>query len=152
MPAPTGSPDGGAAVEAVHKRYGRRAPWVLQGVDLALAPGTVTQVSGGNGSGKSTLLRVVAGLTRPTSGRVRDRLRRGGHLQRRRRLAAHDVRRHGAVLLAVGIWLTVVVANSGNAVQAAVAAVTVGGDTRLRLGKLLTAWVACGALAGVALL
>ena len=72
MPAPTASPEGGAAVEAVHKRYGRRGPWVLRGVDLVVSPGSVTQVSGGNGSGKSTLLRVVAGLTRPTAGRVRD--------------------------------------------------------------------------------
>jgi ABC-2 type transport system ATP-binding protein len=46
---------------------------VLAGVDLALAPGTVTEVAGGNGSGKSTLLRVVAGLTRPTKGAVRGR-------------------------------------------------------------------------------
>lgn len=56
------------------------------------------------------------------------------------------------VLLAVGIWLTVVVANSEDAVQAGVTAVTVGGDARLRLGKLLTAWLACGVLTAVALL
>jgi len=56
------------------------------------------------------------------------------------------------VLLAVGIWLTVVVANSEDPVQAAVTAVTVGGDARLRLGKLLTAWIACGLLTAVALL
>lgn len=44
---------------------------MLAGVELVLEPGTVTEVTGGNGSGKSTLLRIVAGLTRPTRGRVR---------------------------------------------------------------------------------
>jgi len=46
---------------------------VLRDLDLALAPGTVTEVVGGNGSGKSTLVRIVAGLTRPTRGRVGSR-------------------------------------------------------------------------------
>ena len=55
------------------------------------------------------------------------------------------------VLLPVSVWLTVNVANSEDPVQAAITAVTVGGDLRLRLGKLLTAWVACWPLTGVAL-
>jgi ABC-type multidrug transport system ATPase subunit len=53
----------------VRHRFGRR-PWVLDGVDLELAPGTVTVVVGANGSGKSTLLRIACGLQVPTSGRV----------------------------------------------------------------------------------
>jgi len=43
---------------------------VLDGVDVTLHPATTTIVSGENGSGKSTLLRVMAGLSRPTSGEV----------------------------------------------------------------------------------
>ncbi|WP_380286075.1 ATP-binding cassette domain-containing protein [Kitasatospora purpeofusca] len=54
--------------EAVGKRYGR-GPWILRDVDLRLAPGDVLAVLGANGSGKSTLLRILAGLTRPTTGR-----------------------------------------------------------------------------------
>ncbi|MFB7469548.1 ATP-binding cassette domain-containing protein [Kitasatospora sp. NPDC056184] len=55
--------------EAVGKRYGR-GPWILRDVDLSLAPGDVLAVLGANGSGKSTLLRILAGLTRPTTGRL----------------------------------------------------------------------------------
>ncbi|MFE6869741.1 ATP-binding cassette domain-containing protein [Kitasatospora sp. NPDC057692] len=55
--------------EAVGKRYGR-GPWILREVDLRLAPGEVLAVLGANGSGKSTLLRILAGLTRPTTGRL----------------------------------------------------------------------------------
>jgi ABC-type multidrug transport system ATPase subunit len=54
----------------VTKRYLRRGPLVLAGVDLALEPGELTVVVGANGSGKSTLVRVLLRLTRPTGGAV----------------------------------------------------------------------------------
>ena len=54
--------------DAVGARYGARR--VLEGVDLALAPGSVTAILGPNGSGKTTLLRLLAGLLAPTAGRV----------------------------------------------------------------------------------
>jgi ABC-type glutathione transport system ATPase component len=54
----------------VRKRYGRRLPWVLRGIDLSLDAGTGKTVVGGNGSGKSTILRIAAGLARQTSGSV----------------------------------------------------------------------------------
>jgi ABC-2 type transport system ATP-binding protein len=59
-----------ATLSAVRKRFGRRAAWVLDGIDLELPPGSTTVVIGANGSGKSTLLRVAAGLSAPTVGRV----------------------------------------------------------------------------------
>ena len=43
---------------------------VLRGVDLELRPGALTALIGPNGAGKSTLLRCLAGLIRPTAGRV----------------------------------------------------------------------------------
>ena len=54
----------------VGKRYGARSPWVLKGVELRLAPGSLTRIEGRNGSGKSTLLALIAGIGRPTRGRV----------------------------------------------------------------------------------
>jgi ABC-type multidrug transport system ATPase subunit len=57
------------------RRYGLRGPWVLRGVDLAVAPGRLVRVEGANGSGKSTLLRLLAGIDAPSEGRVTGRPR-----------------------------------------------------------------------------
>ncbi|OIK27554.1 ABC transporter ATP-binding protein [Streptomyces malaysiense] len=62
-------------LNAVGRRYGGRGPWVLRGVDLAIAPGTLTRVEGANGTGKSTLLRLLARLDAPSEGRVTGRPR-----------------------------------------------------------------------------
>lgn len=43
---------------------------VLSGIDLTLAAGTTTALVGASGAGKSTLAAVLAGLQRPTEGRV----------------------------------------------------------------------------------
>ncbi|MBF4605853.1 ATP-binding cassette domain-containing protein [Curtobacterium sp. VKM Ac-2884] len=43
---------------------------VLDGLDAAFPAGRVTALTGPNGSGKSTLLDVVAGVLRPTAGRI----------------------------------------------------------------------------------
>jgi ABC-type polysaccharide/polyol phosphate transport system ATPase subunit len=42
----------------------------LKGVTFAVPKGTTYGIIGRNGSGKSTMLKCVAGITRPTSGRV----------------------------------------------------------------------------------
>ena len=53
-------------IEALTKRFGTNT--VLRGIDLALAPGTVTAFMGANGAGKSTLVKIVAGVHRATGG------------------------------------------------------------------------------------
>ncbi len=48
-----------------------------------------------------------------------------------------------ALLLPVAIWLTVVVGNCEDPVQAAITVATVGSETRVRLGKLVVAYIGC---------
>jgi heme exporter protein A len=55
-------------LEAVSKRFGRRR--VFEALSVDVRQGQVLVVTGQNGSGKSTLLMVIAGLLRPTRGRV----------------------------------------------------------------------------------
>ena len=60
----------GAAIAArgVTKRFARAI--ALCDVDLDVAPGASLAVLGPNGAGKSTLLRLLAGLARPSAGRI----------------------------------------------------------------------------------
>ena len=43
---------------------------ILQGVDFAVAPGSLTMLLGRNGAGKTTCLRTIMGLWRASAGRV----------------------------------------------------------------------------------
>lgn len=55
--------------EEVTAGYGARV--ALRRCDLSLASGELVAIVGPNGAGKSTLVRVLAGLLRPSAGRVR---------------------------------------------------------------------------------
>ncbi|MFJ5801910.1 ATP-binding cassette domain-containing protein [Streptomyces decoyicus] len=62
-------------LDGVGRRYGVRGPWVLREVQLDVPEGVLLRVEGTNGSGKSTLLRLLAGIDRPSTGRITGRPR-----------------------------------------------------------------------------
>ena len=55
-------------LEGVDAGYG--ATTILHSVSLDVAAGEVVTIVGGNGAGKTTTLRTIAGLIRPTAGRI----------------------------------------------------------------------------------
>lgn len=55
-------------VEGVHAGYG--ATTILQNVTLNVQAGEVVTIVGANGAGKTTMLRTIAGLVKPSSGRI----------------------------------------------------------------------------------
>ncbi|MEZ5885058.1 MAG: ABC transporter ATP-binding protein [Paracoccaceae bacterium] len=56
------------SIEGVDAGYG--ATTILNGVTLDVQAGEVVTIVGANGAGKTTTLRTIAGLIKPTSGRV----------------------------------------------------------------------------------
>jgi ABC-type branched-subunit amino acid transport system ATPase component len=79
------------AVEAIEKHFDSLA--AVDGVTFGVDEGEILAVVGPNGAGKSTLLRTIAGIERPTAGRVT----LGG--QRVDGLAPHQVRRKGIAMV-----------------------------------------------------
>lgn len=78
------SPAPALKLEAVSRRLGGRT--IVEGLDFAVARGSVLGLLGVNGAGKSTTLRMIAGLLAPSSGVVRvdgiDLAERDGHARR----------------------------------------------------------------------
>jgi ATP-binding cassette, subfamily B, bacterial len=61
---------GSVVIENVCYRYPSGGRAVLEDINLSIGAGEVIAIVGENGSGKTTLAKVVAGLYRPTSGRI----------------------------------------------------------------------------------
>ena len=62
------------AIEEISFRYSASQsgrPWTVEQVSFNVALGEVIGIVGPNGSGKSSLLKLLAGLLRPASGRIR---------------------------------------------------------------------------------
>ncbi|MEO0547500.1 MAG: metal ABC transporter ATP-binding protein [Pseudomonadota bacterium] len=59
------------ALAAAGYRSGDR--WLVEGVDLTVAPGEIVTLIGPNGSGKSTTARMALGLLKPSSGMAKQR-------------------------------------------------------------------------------
>ena len=56
------------SVQGLTAGYG--GPPIIDQISLTARRGAITAIVGPNGAGKSTLLKAVAGLIRPTAGRV----------------------------------------------------------------------------------
>ncbi|BCI55459.1 ABC transporter ATP-binding protein [Mycolicibacterium litorale] len=68
-PAPPAAPQTPVEVRGVD--FGYPSNRVFRGLDVSIARGALTAVTGSNGSGKSTLLGLLAGVLRPERGTVR---------------------------------------------------------------------------------
>lgn len=55
-------------LQGISKRFGRE--WVVRDLSFTLNQGEVVALLGPNGSGKTTLLRLMAGLLKPSRGKV----------------------------------------------------------------------------------
>lgn len=62
-------PDCAIEVDKLTKVYGKVV--ALDGISLAVEEGEILGLLGPNGAGKSTLMKIVVGILRPTSGKVR---------------------------------------------------------------------------------
>jgi ATP-binding cassette subfamily B protein RaxB len=63
-------PAASVELKGIRFRYGEHEAYVLDGLDLAVAPGECVAIVGGSGAGKSTLLHVILGIVKPLTGEV----------------------------------------------------------------------------------
>lgn len=66
-----GAPEVGIVFENVQFRYREDTPLVLKDLSFELRPGEKLALIGENGAGKSTIIRLMTGLERPTSGKIK---------------------------------------------------------------------------------
>ena len=78
-------------LEQLHGHYGKSH--VLQGISLHIGAGELVSLLGRNGAGKTTTLKCIAGVVRPSGGRVRF----AGHEVQG--LAPHRIARRGVCLV-----------------------------------------------------
>lgn len=50
--------------------YTNKPPYVIEDIDISFRNKSITAILGGNGSGKSTMLKLIAGINKPSSGKV----------------------------------------------------------------------------------
>ena len=67
---PQTAPPPALSVRGLHMRYGD-SPWVIEDLNLDVAPGDILCVLGPSGCGKSTLLRLICGFENPAWGDIR---------------------------------------------------------------------------------
>lgn len=82
---------GGILLRGIRYRYASTEPLVLDGIDLAIAPGEHVAITGPSGGGKSTLAKILLGMAEPESGEMRVDgvpLARFGRRAYRRQIAA----------------------------------------------------------------
>lgn len=64
-PAATPAPDAAPIIRAHGLTVKRHRTEILHGIDLDIAPGTLTAIVGANGAGKTTLIQALAGVVPP---------------------------------------------------------------------------------------
>ena len=57
-------------IQSLSFRYSDADPWLLEDINLRVAPGECVAITGPSGAGKSTLLKLMAGLLQPQQGDV----------------------------------------------------------------------------------
>jgi lipopolysaccharide transport system ATP-binding protein len=72
---------GGTLLHSLLNLHRKSEYWALRDVTLDIPPGDTVALMGVNGSGKSTLLKIIAGVTRATSGLVEVPGRAGGMIE-----------------------------------------------------------------------
>ncbi|MFL6417775.1 MAG: peptidase domain-containing ABC transporter [Bryobacteraceae bacterium] len=57
-------------ISGLFYRYSDTDPWLLQNLDLRVAPGECLAITGRSGAGKSTLVKLISGLLQPQAGQI----------------------------------------------------------------------------------
>jgi phospholipid/cholesterol/gamma-HCH transport system ATP-binding protein len=114
---------------------------VLDGVDLAVAPGRSLVIIGGSGQGKSVTIKIAAGLMRPDAGQVfidgRDVTHLRGAAQRKRAAQFGFLFQGAALFDSLSVWRNVAfrLMNADGMAQGPARAEAIGALARVGLGE-----------------